>query len=158
MRTDPMIETMCQVYWDDMEEGQEIPLLTKGPITTRTIMQWGAAVGDYYEIHYDDRFAREVAHLPGVIVHGTYKFALLGQLLSDWHGPAGWVRRLGCSYRGMDVPGDVMTARGRIKGKLEQEGEHLVEVEVWTQNPRGERTTVGEALVLLPKREGAPPG
>ncbi|MBI4497967.1 MAG: acyl dehydratase [Chloroflexi bacterium] len=145
-------QTQQQVYWEDMQVGQEIPKLEKGPITTQMMMRWGAAVGDYYQIHYDPNFAKEVAHLPGIIVHGTHKFGILGQLLSNFAGPEGWVRKLAASYRGMDFPNQVITARGVVTSKHEQDGQKLVELEIWTENPEGRKTTLGSAVVVLPAR------
>lgn len=147
-----MAEVKQQIYWEDVEEGQEIPQLTKGPITSQMMMRWGAAVGDYYPIHYDRDFAKEVAGLPSIIVHGSMKFGFLGELLTNWVGLEGWVRRINVSFRGMDFPGDVITCRGRVTKKYVQDGEHLVDLEIWTENPRGERTTPGSATVIPPSR------
>ena len=64
-------------------------------------MLWAAGSGDFYQIHYDKDFAQGTG-LKGLIVHGALKNAFLGQLLHDWIGEKGQLRRFGCSYRGMD--------------------------------------------------------
>ena len=61
--------------------GQEIPELIKDP-TTRQLVQYAGAQGDFYEIHYDQEYAKSVG-LPGVILHGLLKAAFLGQLQVD---------------------------------------------------------------------------
>ena len=33
--------------------------------------------------------------------------------------------------------------------------EHLVDCEIWLENAKGEKTTIGSATVMLPSREGA---
>ena len=53
--------------------GDEIPELVKHP-TTRQLVQYAGAQGDFYEIHYDQEYARSVG-LPGVILHGLLKAA-----------------------------------------------------------------------------------
>ncbi len=141
-----------QVFWEDVSEGSEIPALVKNP-TTRQLVQYAGASGDFYEIHYDKDFA-ESTGLPGVIIHGALKNAFLGQLVTDWAGPSGVVKRLTCQYRGMDVPGEPITARGTVSRVYQENGENLVECQIWLENPRGENTTPGSATVALPSRQG----
>ncbi len=141
-----------QVFWEDVSEGSEIPALVKNP-TTRQLVQYAGASGDFYEIHYDRDFA-EGTGLPGVIIHGALKNAFLGQLVTDWAGPSGMVKQLTCQYRGMDVPGEPITARGTVSRVYQENGENLVECQIWLENARGENTTPGSATVALPSRKG----
>jgi len=123
--------------------GQEIPELVKHP-TTRQLVQYAGAQGDFYEIHYDQDFARSVG-LPGVILHGLLKAAFLGRLVTDWLGERGTLKTFEVSYRGIDVPGKPYRCRGRI---TKADGLD-VELELWGEDPDGNRTTVGSATVLL---------
>ena len=123
--------------------GQEIPELVKHP-TTRQLVQYAGAQGDFYEIHYDQEYARSVG-LPGVILHGLLKAAFLGQLVTDWLGDHGTLIDLEVSYRGIDVPGRPYSCRGRV---ARVEGKE-VELEVWGEDEKGKRTTVGTATVRL---------
>ena len=141
-----------QVFWEDVSEGSEIPPLVKNP-TTRQLAQYAGASGDFYEIHYDKDFA-ESTGLPGVIIHGALKNAFLGQLVTDWAGPLGMVKQLTCQYRGMDVPGEPITARGTVSRVYRENGENLVECQIWLENAKGENTTPGSATVALPSRKG----
>jgi len=137
-----------QVYWEDIEVGSEIPPLVKEP-DPQQLVKWAGASGDFYQIHYDKDFALD-NNLPGIIVHGALKSAWLGQLLGDWVGEKGKVKKYGCSYRGMDVPGDKLTCRGTVTKKYEEGVEHCVECEIWLENSKGEKTTPGTAVVALP--------
>ncbi len=141
-----------QVFWEDVSEGSEITALVKNP-TTRQLVQYAGASGDFYEIHYDKDFA-ESTGLPGVIIHGALKNAFLGQLVTDWAGPSGVVKQLTCQYRGMDVPGQPITARGTVSRVYQENGENLVECQIWLENAQGENTTPGSATVALPSRKG----
>ena len=123
--------------------GEEIPELIKHP-TTRQLVKYAGAQGDFYEIHYDQEYARSVG-LPGVILHGLLKAAFLGQLVTDWIGDEATLKTFEVSYRGIDVPGHPFHCRGkvtRIDGKN-------VELEVWGEDEDGKRTTVGNATVEL---------
>jgi hydroxyacyl-ACP dehydratase HTD2-like protein with hotdog domain len=126
-----------------MQIGEEIPELVKHP-TTRQLVQYAGAQGDFYEIHYDQDFARSVA-LPGVILHGLLKAAFLGQLVTDWLGERGTLKNFEVSYRGIDQPGRPYRCRGRI---TRVDGAQ-VELEVWGEDPDGNRTTIGSATVLM---------
>lgn len=139
-----------QVFVEDVAPGLEIPELVKR-CTPRQLVMWAAASGDFYEIHYDAGYARSVG-LPGLVVHGALKHAFLGQLLHDWVAPTGRVVTFACSYRGLDVPGEDMRCRGTVRRVFEDDREHRAELEIWIENPRGEVTTPGTAVVALPSR------
>lgn len=123
--------------------GQELPELVKHP-TTRQLVQYAGAQGDFYEIHYDQHYARSVG-LPGVILHGLLKAGFLGQLVTDWLGDRGRLVTLEVSYRGVDMPGHPYRCRGRVTAV---DGGN-VELEVWGEDETGKKTTVGTASVLL---------
>lgn len=126
-----------------VQVGQELPELVKEP-TTRQLVQYAGAQGDFYEIHYDQAYARSIA-LPGVILHGLLKAAFLGQLVTDWLGDEGTLKSFEVSYRGIDMPGHPYRCRGKV---VKVEGSD-VELEVWGENEEGKRTTVGTASVTL---------
>jgi hydroxyacyl-ACP dehydratase HTD2-like protein with hotdog domain len=134
--------------WNDVTEGMEIPTLKKN-CSTQQLVQWAAGSGDFYQIHYDKDFAMSTG-LPGLIVHGALKHAFLGQLVHDWVGNTGRIRKFGCSYRGMDYPTKDILCKGVVKRKYEENGEKLVDLEIWTENPEGQKTTPGFATVRLP--------
>jgi acyl dehydratase len=141
-----------QLYFEDVRAGDEIPEVVKN-CSPRQLVMWAAASGDFYEIHYDIEFARSIG-LPKLVVHGALKNAFLGQLLHEWIGPMGRIVRFGCSYRGLDyVRGDIR-CRGIVKRTFANDGDHFVELDIWTENDRGEKTTPGSAVVVLPSRSG----
>src|SRR5207245_5217553 len=123
--------------------GDEIPELVKHP-TTRQLVQYAGAQGDFYEIHYDQDYARSVA-LPGVILHGLLKAAFLGQLVTDWLGDRGTLKSFEVSYRGIDQPGRPYRCRGKIP-KIDVDE---VELDVWGEDPDGIKTPGGSATVQL---------
>ena len=139
-----------QVYWDDVKEGTELPDLVKHP-TTQQLVKYAGASGDYYQIHYDQTYARS-NDLEDVILHGALKNAFLGHLVTKWMGPAGDLKRLVCQYRGMDIPGTPVTIKGVVTKKYQASGDKLVDCEIWLQNDKGEKTTPGSATVALPSR------
>ncbi|MDO8615394.1 MAG: MaoC/PaaZ C-terminal domain-containing protein [Dehalococcoidia bacterium] len=141
---------MAQVYFEDVEEGQEVPTLVQNCDSQRLVL-WAAGSGDYYQIHYDKDFAQATG-LADRIVHGALKHALLGRMLHEWIGERGRVRRLACQYRGMDMVDKDVVCKGVVKSKRQEDGAGLVDLEIWTEDPAGNKTTPGTATVKLPTR------
>lgn len=139
-----------QVYFDDINEGDEIPELAKN-CSTQQLVMWAGASGDFYQIHYDLPFAKNTG-LDGLIVHGALKNAFLGQLLHDWAAPGGFVSEFGCQYRGMDTPDQDIVCKGVVTKKYSEGERNIVELDIWTENPDGQKTSPGTAKVLLPSR------
>ena len=137
-----------QLYWEDINPGLELPNLVKIP-STQQLVKYAGASGDFYQIHYDKDFAISKG-LPSVIVHGALKSAFLAQLLTDWIGFAGRLKSFSVQYRGMDVPDDTLTCRGRVTRKYQVENEYLVDCEIWIENSQGQTTTPGTATVVIP--------
>jgi acyl dehydratase len=142
-----------QLYWEDIQEGAEIPALIK-QTTTRQLVQWAGASGDFYEIHYDKDFALR-AKLPSVIVHGWLTFSFLTQMLTDWIGEDVWVKKAGVSYRAMHVAGEHIYCGGKVIRKFVENGEHLIECQIWAENDKAQITVPGTALLLVPPRTDA---
>jgi hypothetical protein len=150
-----------QVYWNDLKEGDELPTLVKN-CSSQQLVMWAAASGDFYQIHYDERFAKN-NKLQDIIVHGALKCAFLGQFLHDWAGEQGLIKNYNVSYRGMDYTNQEILCKGVITKKYEDAEEHVVELDIWTEtgapgddgrpkNPPGQKTTPGSAKVVLPVR------
>jgi acyl dehydratase len=139
-----------QVYWDDVEEGQEIPALDE-EMSSQRLVVWAAASGDFYQIHYDDNFAKG-NRLPDIIVHGALKGMLVGRVLDEWVGEQGRIVKWGVSYRGMDPARQNIKVWGKVTKKYEEDGEGRLDLDVGCAQPDGTQTTPGTATVALPKR------
>ena len=139
-----------QLYYEDIAVGSEITPLVKLP-TTRQLVMWAGASGDYNPIHYDKDFAQSRG-LPGVIVHGQLVCSFLGQLITDWIGEQGSLRKLTCSYKGMNFPGETLTGKGQVIKKYIEAGEHCVECNIRAENSKGEKTVSGMAIAVVPSR------
>jgi acyl dehydratase len=132
----------------DLDSGSVLPDLRKLPITKLQLVKYAGASGDYNLIHTDDETARSVG-LEGVIAHGMLSMAFLGEYLCWLAGPES-VRRLSVRFNAMVRPGDTLTCRGRVKDRTASDAVKRLRLEVWTENQRAERVTVGEAEVDIP--------
>jgi acyl dehydratase len=142
------------VYFEDVVTGQELPPLQKGPMSTAHIMRWSAAMENWHRIHYDWHYATEHDKLPHVLVNGSWKQHVLVQLLTDWAGERGWLFKMSFQYRGMNIPGDTLTAWGRVTGRETRGDYGLVQVDIGLKDQNGKESSPGTATIVLPKRDG----
>ena len=151
-----------QLYYEDVNVGDEVTPLSK-VATSRMLVQWAGASGDFNPLHYEDRFAQAM-FVGSPIVHGQLKRAWLGHLVTDWIGLEGTVKTLSCQFRGMDYPrkmqtmtdphdGETWWCKGVVTGKKVEDGENIVECDIWVENGKGEKTTPGKAVVALPSKK-----
>lgn len=145
---------MSEKYYEDVDEGQILTPLQRGPMNTMLMMRWSAFQENWHRIHYDYPFATGHDGLPDIVVSGSWKQHMLVQMLKEWAGPLGWIWRVKYEYRGWDVAGDVLTAGGRIDRKEVQDGLGCIHCTIGIENQRGVRSTTGEAVIVLPMREG----
>ncbi len=136
------------IEWAKIQEGDTLPELRKKPGVTQ-LVKYAAGSGDFNPLHHDYSFPQSKA-IGSIILHGRFKYASLGELVSNWLGHEARIRKISCQYRGMDFPDREMVCRGTVRRKWEEKGEKLVELEVWTENDEGKRTTPGGAVVVFP--------
>ncbi len=145
--------TGAQVYWEDVEEGQEIPPFSR-KVGYMELNRFAGANDELVPIHMDPDYAKDVAKLPDVIVMGNLKLAYIANALTAWAGEDAWIEQLRVDYRKMDVVNATLSAKGKVAKKYERDGRRLVELDVWVENDQGEVTTPGSAVVRLPARGG----
>lgn len=168
-------------YYDDVNVGDEIDPIVKGPYTVTSAVAYMQAWGsyairnhriafEYYDrhpklailnpqgvpeppvrVHWDNDFAREVG-VPGAYDFGPERISWLSHLLTDWIGDHGFLRKLNAQVRGHNLVGDTTWCRGRVTAKRVADGRALVDCEVWGENQRGKKTVIGTAVVDLPRK------
>ena len=140
-------EQAVTVTWESIQEGQELPELAKRPGLT-DLVKYAAGSGDFNPLHHDPAFPQARA-LGSIIVHGRYKYAALGELVSNWLGHNGRIAKISCQYRGMDFPDQLLTCKGRVIRKWQEEGVKYARLSIWAENPEGRKTTPGGATVVF---------
>jgi acyl dehydratase len=141
----------AQLYFDNVNVGDEITSITKPPITEVQLVKYAGASGDYNPIHTVHHFA-EKAGLGGVIAHGMLSMGFAGEHVTKWIGEEGDLKRLKVRFTSMTRPGDVVTLKGKVTDKKLGVGENLVECDIWIEKEDGSKTIVGDATVALPAR------
>ncbi len=139
-----------RLYFEDVQVGDELPALVKGPIQQIQLTRYAGASGDFNPIHQDDEFAK-AAGMGGVFAHGMLSMGFVAQAVTDWAG-AGAVRKIGVRFTALVRVKDTVTCRGRVLAKSSKDDVHTVEVEIWAETQKGDRVVSGKATVALPSR------
>jgi acyl dehydratase len=105
-------------------------------------------------LHWDPARAAELG-IEMNYDYGAMRETWLTHALTDWMGDDGWLLRLRCQHRRFNFIGDTTWIRGTVVDKVQVDGRNEVHLEVGCWNQRGEQTTPGRAVVLLPTRERA---
>jgi acyl dehydratase len=156
MPTVTEVSTTPQLYFDDVEVGQEMPPLVIGPLTTTHVFRWSAAIENWHRIHYDQNFAIYHDGLPNVLVQGSWKQSIMPRYLKDLCLPDGWMWKVSFQHRAMIVPGDTITCWATVTNTYEKDGLGLVELEVGMRLQNDIETCPGKATIVLPLRGGRP--
>ncbi|MCW1401048.1 MaoC family dehydratase N-terminal domain-containing protein [Novosphingobium sp. MW5] len=166
-------------YWDEVQEGEELPEIVRGPLSLMDTMGFlvGSGRGHTHGVifknavkhpghffrnpeagggieytgigHHRESTAKEVG-VPGVYDYGPQRSSWMASLVTNWMGDAGFLKRVRTQMRGFNIMGDCTWARGKVTRKYIKDGNALVDIEIRGENQRGELTTPGMATVLLP--------
>lgn len=165
-------------YWDDVEVGESLSDMVKGPLTVtdniaflvgfgtvfiRAHRQWhefrkrhpGAGVKDRHgvwdvpeRVHWDEDLAAAIG-MPGPYDYGPQRIAWFDHRIADWMGDDGWMRRLSVSLRAPNFVGDTTWIRGQVTAKHD---DGSITIELIAQDQRGRQTATASAVVELPRR------
>ena len=138
-----------QVYFEDVQPGDELGPLVKEPSKDEVVAfaRLGRLTGRFVD---DDEARRE--GMDGIIVSSWQSMAYLSQLLTNWMGPHGFLSKFEVYFRRIVEPGDRLECRAIVTDTLVKMGKHLVVLDIYIDNQKGERPLQGTAEVILPSR------
>lgn len=131
------------VRFEDLREGMELPVLVR-QVSFAEHCLFGSAIGNLTLMHLDAEEGRRLG-FGGALMYGELRLAYLSLLLERWVESSGRLVHLNCRYTGADLVGDTLTVTGRVSRlNRDESGAHAL-CELWVDNQRGERNTVGTA-------------
>jgi acyl dehydratase len=177
-------------YWEDVAVGDEMDIITKGPIGLtdeiafiaagaapiprlsahgialrryRKHPRWAyrdpvtSALEPVYSVHYNDYAAKlQGAQLAYDV--GIQRTCWQIHSLTNWAGDTGTVKAIHGQYRAHVYLSDVIRLGGRVVAKeVDGDGDHVVRLETWAYNQRGQNVMPGSAVVALPFGDGHHP-
>ncbi|MBI4183734.1 MAG: MaoC family dehydratase N-terminal domain-containing protein [Proteobacteria bacterium] len=165
--------------FEDVEVGQALPPIVRGPLAIGDMVAWNAAIGPSYKAgrwgyldltrsmhtaawnpvtgfpvkysqqHEDFNLAAQRG-MPGAFDNGVMRFAWVAPLVTNWMGDDGFLRRLYVQVRRPGIYGDLVTYAAKVIEKVEADA--VVKIEITGTNQLGQVSTAGNAEVALPRR------
>ena len=119
--------------------------------TLEQVVRYMAVTWNITPIFFDAEAAR-AAGLPGTLIPGPLKLALLAEAVLAWAGPGALLESIRAAHRRPDTPGRPLLFGGSVMRARQIDGGRRLECEVWIQNAAGERSAVGAATVRLSRQ------
>ena len=147
-------------YWEDVEVGDELTPLRKGLATSSESARWSIACHLGQRILSTTHGDREIINgwsvdsLAGTGGGGVgqQRAAWLAQLVTDWMGDEGTIKKLWSQMRKPYNAGDINVCKGKVTKKYIEADEHLLDCDIWVESQRGVYTP-GRATVALPSKK-----
>jgi len=142
-----------QVYGESVELGDEIGPLVKRPTPAQVKGYLDSRLGDRTNSdtgRFLDAEAARLVGFPEPVTPGEMAQAYVAQLLTDWAGPAGRLQSLDVNFRRPAVHNEDLRCIALVTDVRPQGAETLVRVDVYAENPRGDRPVQGVGEVVLP--------
>ena len=169
-------------YWEDVQPGDRLPVVQKGPLTLVDIVGFYSGRRTVYNVmklafldrdrhphnvyysptrnipmhpaagHFDVEIAHEIG-MPGAYDQGWQRIGWAGHLLTNWSGDLGFTRKLDGRVTRPNLVGDLTRMNGEVTSKRKENGEALIDIRWWGENQRGERNCDGSAVIRLPSRD-----
>ncbi|MDH4380482.1 MAG: MaoC family dehydratase N-terminal domain-containing protein [Gammaproteobacteria bacterium] len=168
-------------YFEDVNAGDELPVMLKGPMTVTGFIAYAQGWGGLYiranklawklvdqhpglgianrfgipdcpeRVHWEPEFALEVG-APGAYDYGPERCSWLIHQLTNWMGDSGFLRSAHCKIRRHNPEGDILFLKAKVVRTWTEEGRNLVELEQAAHNQDGELSVLGGGVVELPAR------
>ena len=161
----------------DVEIGEELPPIVRGPLTIGDMVAWNAAIGPAYkggrwgyldltkaphtamvnpitgfpvkysQQHEDFQLASGRG-MPAPFDNGVMRFAWIAPLVTNWMGDEGFLKRLYVQVKRPGLYGDLVTYSAKVTARDKSDASVTLEIAGTTED--GRLSTTGEAEVRLP--------
>lgn len=141
-----------ELYFDNINVGDQIPSREYGPLTIVDTVRWAGLQENTQHLHYDRDHVRQHNGLPTFIASGAYRQALLIRMLTDWIGPRGWLRKISVRHTYSTFEGDLMRFGGRVLDRWTESSDCWIACELEGKNQADKQILTGRCTLILPRR------
>jgi hypothetical protein len=146
-----MADWTSQRYWEDVREQDELPSVAY-PISVYRLVVEAGGNRDFNSIHHNTEFAR-ASGAPEMYANNIFIQGMWERTVREFIGLGGVIKKVGpFRMRIFNTVGETVITRGRVARKWQEGGSHLVELEMWTESPKGISVGPGPVVVSLPSR------
>lgn len=140
-----------QIFFEDINVGDAMPELVKGPLQKLQFVMYAGASGDFNPLHTDDEFAKAVGMKNGAISHGMLVMGIVGQAVSSWI-PQKYLKKFGVRFAGMTQQNSTITVSGTVTDKRVENGENIIACDLLAKDQDGDVKITGKFEAALPSK------
>ena len=140
---------MSQIHYEDISVDDELEPLDQFPTEDKAVEFFGR--DNPTNPAFGDAEAGRRMGFGGALVPGLLKLSWITGYVGAWAGSEANLRSVRVAFRRPDIAGKPLTLSGRVVDKREEEGKHVVELEVVTLAD-GQPTVRGNVQVEVPSR------
>ncbi|MBN2284581.1 MAG: dehydratase [Deltaproteobacteria bacterium] len=140
-----------QIFFEDVNVGDAMPELVKGPLQKLQFVMYAGASGDFNPLHTDDDFAKAVGMKNGAISHGMLVMGIVGQAVSSWV-PQKYLKKFGVRFAGMTQQNSTITVSGTVTDKRVENGENIITCDLLAKDQDGDVKITGKFEAALPSK------
>ncbi len=146
-----MADWSKQRYWEDVKIGEELTPVDCNVTLQRLVMEAGAN-RDFNAIHHNTEMSKR-GGAPDMFMNNVFIQGMWERTAREYIGVDGVIKKVGpFRMRIFNIVGEKMTTKGKVTKKWQENGENFVEIELWSENPKGVSVGPGPYLVTLPAK------
>jgi len=168
-------------YWEDVEVGEKLPTMAKGPMTATGFIAYAQGWGGLYiranklnykqikkhpalgiknkygipdcpeRVHWESELAQMVG-APAAYDYGPERCSWVAHLVTNWIGDDGMLRKLRSEVRRHNPVGDTIFIDGEVSRKYEENDRKLVAFTLRGETQDGDLSVKGMAVAELPSK------
>lgn len=127
--------------------GDAIPAIRVESVEADKIKIMALVLRDPNPIHFDLDAVRAAGLGDREVNQGGVTMGYVMNMLAAWTGSRAAIRNVDCRFSANVFAGDTVDVSGTVAAVCEQDGEHLVDCEVWAVRGDGTRVIGGTATV-----------
>ncbi len=144
-------ETPAERYWEDVEEGEEMPDLLM-PITVTRCAFMASASRDFAPQHHNTWYCHNKSGVREMFLGTHFNLGMLSRFMTDYGGPTSTVRRIQLQMMRTIGAGEDYKMTGAITRKWEKDGEKRVDMDIAIDTQLGPGYRCSGTLALPSKR------
>ena len=136
--------------FEDFAEGQEMPVMTKGPMKMVHQVRWAGACDNYDSDFHHDADSAKAQGLPGLLLSGPLMACFMLTEITRWLGRRARIISFWDRNTGPTMPGDIAHIHATVKRCWVEDGAGYLDVDCHIINQADRVTTPGGLVARLP--------
>lgn len=143
---------LSQLYWEDVQLEDEIPIV-HFPLSIARLVMAAGSNRDFNSIHHNTEYAKATG-APDMYANIIFLYGMWEKAIRDYMGSAGTIKSVKeFRMKAFNTAGETVVIKGQVKQKWLENKEALVELKMWSENSQGTTVGPGRVVITLPRRK-----